>query len=151
MNQDIVNVPGISWAGELLGNLLGNSGCTWDVLGQHMPSTLSISLQCPCSVPARYTAPCPQCQRRRNNLSAYERGLLDHTLWDWGGDEPRNSVLEISLGATGAMGAAVFDHSVQMEEKVCFLLLITPYGTLLMEVVDGSLVPSVLRLGEGSS
>ena len=90
-------------------------------------------------------------QRRRNNLSAYERGLLDHTLRDWGGDEPCDSVLEISLGATGAMGAAVFDCSVQMEEKVCFLLLITVHGTLLMGLIDGSFVPSVLRLGEGSS
>ena len=67
-------------------------------------------------------------QRRRGNLSQYERGLLDHTLRDWGGDEPRDSVLEISLGATGAMGAAVFDRSVQMEEKVRSLLLITAFG-----------------------
>jgi len=67
-------------------------------------------------------------QRRHGNLSQYERGLLDHTLRDWGGDELCDSVLEISLGATGAMGAAVFDHSVQMKEKVCFLLLITAYG-----------------------
>ena len=52
-----------------LGNCRENfqeiSGCTWDVLGRHMPSTLSISLQCPCNVPARYTAPCPQCVSSR--------------------------------------------------------------------------------------
>ena len=87
-------------------------------------------------------------QRRRNNLSQYERGLLDHTLRDWGGDEPRDSVLEISLGVTGAMGAAVFDRSVQMEEKVCFLLLITTLWHSLMGAIDGLFVPSVLRPGE---
>jgi len=89
-------------------------------------------------------------QRRRGNLLQYERGLLDHTLRDWGGDEPHDSVLEISLGATGAMRVVVFDRSVQMEEKVCFLLLITACDSLLMIRIDGSLVPSVLRLGEGS-
>jgi len=37
-----------------------NSECTWDGLGGYIPGTLSISLQCTCSVPAQYTGPCPQ-------------------------------------------------------------------------------------------
>jgi len=40
-----------------------NSECTWDVPGEFVPGTLSISLQCTCDVPAQYTTPCPQCLR----------------------------------------------------------------------------------------
>ena len=72
-----------------------NSGCTWDVLGWHMPSTLCISLQCPCNVPARYTAPCPQCQSKQEHRPSYREVLgkascLGHcpSPWLYHGGEP---------------------------------------------------------------
>ena len=40
---------------------LENSERTCSVLGRYMVGTLSISLQCTCSVPVWYTTPCPQC------------------------------------------------------------------------------------------
>ena len=68
-NGDIV----VTWLGTLwvywqcpgLGHCreigLENSEHTCSVLGRYMVGTLSISLQCTCSVPVRYTTPCPQC------------------------------------------------------------------------------------------
>ena len=40
---------------------LENSEYTCSVLGRYMVGTLSISLQCTCSVLVQYTTPCPQC------------------------------------------------------------------------------------------
>ena len=39
-----------------------HSKWTWDVLGGFLPSTLSMSLWCPCDVPAQATTPCSQCK-----------------------------------------------------------------------------------------
>jgi len=41
---------------------LGNSECVCNVLDGFLVGTLSISMQCTCSVPAGYTGPCPQCK-----------------------------------------------------------------------------------------
>ena len=42
---------------------LENSERTCSVPGRYMVGTLSISLQCTCSVPVQYTTPCPQCKQ----------------------------------------------------------------------------------------
>ena len=60
-------------------------------------------------------------ERRRAVLSEHVRGLLDRTLGAGDGSEPRDSVLEQALGATGAVGTAAFDFMGVMQEKVCFL------------------------------
>jgi hypothetical protein len=50
---------------------LGNSECVCNVLGGFLVGTLSISLQCPCSVPAGDTAPCPQCVHCTGNIAPF--------------------------------------------------------------------------------
>jgi len=75
MTQDIVNVPAISWAGELQGNLPGKFwmylGCTGSAHAQYIFHFLAVSLQCTGSVhcplspvdlagPSRSSLSCPR-------------------------------------------------------------------------------------------
>ena len=73
-----------------------HSEWTWDVLGGFLPGTLSMSLWCPCDVPAQDTTPCPQCKVLHwgclalfaNNPPRFGLGLADGRAQDsnslWG-------------------------------------------------------------------
>ena len=74
MTGNTVNVLMILCAGNIeIG--LENFECVCSVLGGFGVGTLSI-----CSVPARYTTPCPQCKQMEDQMSV-DRCMLGELKW----------------------------------------------------------------------